>query len=507
MPKKALIILLLIAALLSWDAALAADASTRPATPPNILLLIADDLGYGDCSAYPTHAADISTPNIDRIGQNGVRFSAGYVTAPVCSPSRTGLISGRYQQRFDSAAGWRTTLPHSATTIAEHLHAAGYATMMIGKNDFGQHLPSKQDRRYPMNHGYDHHLGFETHAHDYFLLTRDIEQRATDPHGESPNVGPLDFDRDVKEFASGYTTDIFTDAGISFIRDNATKRPFFLVVAYNAVHDLVEQVPPKYLERYHVAPIPRYEPAMGSYKDYYQTYNHLGKVSETDMRRFYLANLACLDDNVARLLETLDQLKMTHNTMIVFMSDNGGAPASGGNNQPLRASKYTTYEGGLRVPFIISWPAKIKAKETIDEPVSSLDLLPTFAAAAGASPTGASIDGTNLLPRLTSDAPSTDLANRVLYWKFQKQWAIRRGDWKLVRANPVPNHPGGNDSWIKGGPRSSEPQLFNLKDDVAEQHDLAANHPDLMNELQTLYQKWEATHGELSETSSAPTTR
>ena len=160
---------LVLAALLLLPACLfASDATTQP----NILLIVADDLGYGDCSAYATHASDISTPNIDRIAHAGVCFSSGYVTAPVCSPSRTGLISGRYQQRFDKAAGWRTTLPHSATTIAEHLHSAGYATMMIGKNDFGQHLPSKQDRRYPINHGYDHHLGFETHAHDYFLLDR-----------------------------------------------------------------------------------------------------------------------------------------------------------------------------------------------------------------------------------------------------------------------------------------------------------------------------------------------
>jgi len=480
--------------------AVSRGAATQPASPPNILLIIADDLGYGDCSAYPTHAADISTPNIDRIAARGVRFSAGYVTAPVCSPSRTGLISGRYQQRFDKAAGWRTTLPKSAVTIAEHLHTSGYATMMIGKNDFGHLLGSKDDRRYPMNHGYDRHLGFEAHAHDYFLMTRDIEQRALEPHGESPNVGPLDLDRGTKDFARGYTTDIFTDAGIQFARDNAGKRPFFLVMAYNAVHDLVEQAPRRYLDRYHVSPIPPYEPSMGSYKDYYNTYNRLGKVNEADMRRFYLANLACLDDNVGRLLDALALLHVADNTLIVFMSDNGGAPATGGNNQPLRSSKYSTYEGGLRVPLLMSWPAGFAAG-VVDEPVSSLDLLPTFIAAAGVQPSGATLDGMDLLPRLKSAAPPGQVAERVLYWKFQKQWAVRRGEWKLVRSNQPQGGAGGVASWIKDGPRARgmEPQLFNLKEDLAEQHDVIAEHKDVAAELKALYDRWESAHGELWE--------
>lgn len=470
--------------------------AAKASGPPNILVILADDQGYGDVSAYPHHAADIHTPNIDSIAKAGAMFTDGYVSAPVCSPSRTGLISGRYQERFNKEAGWRTSLPARATTIAEHLRTLGYATMMLGKNDFGMHLDDKTDRRYPMNHGYDHLLGFEGHAHDYFELTHDIESAAKDPHGPSANVGPLDFDRGEKSFPGGYTTDLFTDYAIQFAKTNTEQhKPFFIYLAYNNVHDLVEQSPQKYLDLYGLKPIPAYDPSMGSYLKYYNTYNKLGVVNETEMRKYYLANLASLDEHVGKVLSSLNQIGVADNTLIVFLSDNGGAPNTGGNNQPLRGSKYTTYEGGIRIPFILKWPGKIKPGLTISDPAISLDLLPTLVSAAGSSvKPDEQVDGVNLLTR-ASGKSDPSLVDRTLYWKFIDQWAIRRGDWKLVQGKQS-KHPHGEDSWILQGPISNKPQLFNLKEDLAEQKDVSAEHPDIVKDLTDRYKEWESHHGE-----------
>lgn len=501
---KRLLTLALAAAAAAAVATCAASAlAAEPATAarssrPNILVIVSDDQGYGDCSALPHHASDIHTPHIDSIARDGALFTNGYVSAPVCSPSRTGLISGRYQQRFNKEAGWRNALPERATTIAEHLHDLGYATMMIGKNDFGLHLPSKEDRRYPMNHGYDHLVGFDTHAHDYFLLTRDIEQRAIRPHeGPSANVGPLDADRTTKDFPDGYTTDIFTDAAIDFAKASVERhKPFFVYLAYNNVHDLVEQSPQKYLDKYHLKPIPLYDPSMGSYLDYYHRYNTIGSyVDETLMRKYYLANIDSLDDHVGQVLGALEKMGVADNTLVVFMSDNGASVNSGGNSSPLRGSKSTMFEGGIRVPLILKWPGKVKPGQTIDDPAISLDLLPTFVEAAGGQIKPAEqIDGVSLLPRV-EDRDDESLSGRTLYWKFQKQWAVRRGDWKLVHARQAEGKHG-TVSWLLRGPVSKEPQLFNLKTDPAEQHDLAGDHPEIVKALTDSYKQWEAHHGE-----------
>jgi arylsulfatase A-like enzyme len=445
----------------------------------------------------PYHAADIRTPNIDAIAGSGAVFTNGYVSAPVCSPSRTGIITGRYQQRFNKEAGWRNAMPERATTIAEHLRGLGYATMMVGKNDFGIHLPSKEDRRYPINHGYDHVLGFDSHAHDFFLLTRAIEEKAIRPHeGPSANIGPLDFDKGTKDFPGGYTTDIFTNAAIDFAKTSAGEhKPFFIYLAYNNVHDLVEQSPAKYLEPYGLKPIPLYEPSMGSYLDYYHRYNTIGEhVNETDMRKYYLANLASLDEHVGRVLGALDKIGAADNTLVVFMSDNGASLNSGGSSTPLRGSKFTTFEGGIRVPLMVKWPGKIRPGRTIEDPVIALDLLPTFVEAAGGTiKPEEQIDGVSLLPRARGVGDES-LSGRTLYWKFQKQWAIRRGEWKLVVARqPKTRHV---VKWLIHGPTSDGPQLFNLKDDPAEQKDLSQGHPEIVKDLSNAFKVWESHHGE-----------
>lgn len=486
----------LVTAVAATASSLLAAAPAAHTSKPNILLILSDDQGYGDVSVLPHHAPDAHTPNIDALAKSGALFPNAYLTAPVCSPSRTGLISGRYQERFNKEAGWRNALPERATTIAEHLRDLGYATMMIGKNDFGMHLPSKADRRYPINHGYDHVLGFDSHAHDYFELTKDIEDRAIRPHeGPSANVGPLDFDRGTKDFPNAYTTDVFTDAAISFAKDSAARnKPFFCYLAYNNVHDLVEQVPQKYLSKYNLKSIPLYDPSMGSYLDYYHQYNTIGPVvSEADMRKYYLANLDCLDDHVGQVLAALDKMGVADNTLVVFLTDNGASVNSGGNSSPLRGSKFTTFEGGIRTPLVLKWPGHIKEGQTLNDPAITLDLLPTLVDAAGGTvKADEQLDGVSLLPRVTVDQ---SLPDRTFYWKFLQQWAVRHGDWKLVVANQ-PKAKAAHASWLLLGPVSKDPQLFNLKDDPSEQKDVAKDHPEIVKDLTARYKQWESHHGE-----------
>jgi arylsulfatase A-like enzyme len=481
-----------------------------PTTRPNVLIILADDQGYGDCSAYPEHASDISTPNLERIAKAGVRFSAGYVSAPVCSPSRTGLLTGRYQERWSKESGWRYTLPDSIKTNAERMREAGYTTLFLGKNDFGTWDIKAEDRRFPINSGFDHCLSFNGHAHDYMLLTRKIEEETPDPHGDSANVGPLDADKQRKDFPGGYTTDIFTDSAIQFMNAHhgqEGEKPFFVMLAYNSVHDLVQQVPPKYLEKYGVKPVPLYDPTTGEkYEKYYNTYNRLGVgTNEKDMRQYLLANLNCLDDNIGRLLDAMDAGKLTDNTLVFYLSDNGGSPNTGGNNHPLRGAKYTVYEGGIRIPFMVRWPGHAEAGRLVDAPVSSLDIGPTMLTAVGA-PVGAEMDGKSLVPLLMAVAQGPDAKpaaeafdSRPLFWKFQKQFAVRKGDWKLELSS-LDKRPGGHASWIlDSGPFSpGQTQLFDLKTDQAEQKDVIKDHPDIAAELKQAYDSWNVSNGTIA---------
>ncbi|HSB13263.1 MAG TPA: sulfatase-like hydrolase/transferase [Bryobacteraceae bacterium] len=452
-------------------------------------MIVTDDQGYADLSAYAHSAADVSTPNMDRIAAGGVLFTRAYVTAPVCSPSRAGWNTGRYQQRWDPDAGWNPGLPSDSKTIAEYFKSAGYATAKVGKSDFGRGYHRQDGREYPLNHGYDEFLGFSSHAHDYFLLSDKSEKMTPDPYGHSAALGTLFENRGRKSFESGYITEIFTDRAIQFLERNRS-RPFFLNVAYNSVHTLVHEVPEKYLEKFGVKPIPNYDPrTMGKYVDYYDKYAQLGIISGEEMRKYYLANLNCLDDNIGRLLNALDRLKLTENTLIVFFSDNGGTPHGGGGNLPLRGSKSTTFEGGIRVPFMMRWPGRLPAGGTYAYPVSTLDLLPTFldAARIPALPS-ATLDGESFLQAVKAGRPSRN-ESRPLFWLFRGRWAVLSGDWKLVKTSG-PGGPPAHQILSGGDPAEPKPALFNLKSDPAEQHDVSGQHPDVVKRLNRLFEDW-----------------
>ncbi|WP_405415203.1 sulfatase [Maribacter sp. Asnod1-A12] len=456
---------------------------------PNILLIVVDDLGYADFSPFKNHDNSIETPHITELGESGKVFTQAYVTAPVCSPSRAGILTGKNQFRWDKPASWGPGLPDSVKTIAEYLKDAGYRTARIGKNDLGRNFHKNNVREYPLNHGYDEFLGFSAHAHDYWLVSNEIRNRTPDPYGTSALLGPLMHNMGEKSFDEGYLTDILTDASIEFIEQENDK-PFFLTLSYNAVHHLIHEVPKKYLDKYKVKEIPNYDPdslltfgnhEAGTYAAYYDKYSRVGTIQHDDLRKYYLANLACLDDNIGRVLEALKSKELQENTLILFISDNGGSPLTGANNMPLTGGKYSLWEGGIRVPMVLSWPGRIKENSIENRYVSATDILPTLVNAVGLNLSDPELDGIDLLK------PQKD---RLLVWKWQKTWAVRKGDWKLTNAKE--NHWKSEPSaqYVKPIVDNMNLKLFNVETDPGERKDLSKNYPEIVAELEYAFNSW-----------------
>jgi len=455
---------------------------------PNIVILVTDDQGYADLSAYPHAAKDVHTPHMDRIAKEGVLLTQGYVSAPVCSPSRAGWNTGLYQQRWGHWS-WGAPLPATARTLAERLKAVGYVTGKVGKSDFGTHYHSLDVREYPLNHGYDEFLGFSSHAHDYWLLSEEIEKKTPDPHGGSAALGPLFENRGRKEYDQGYLTTILTDAAVDFLKRHRDDT-FLLTVAYNSVHHLIHEVPDEYLKKHGVKPIPNYDPdAMGKYKAYYNTYNKLGPITDDQMRRYYLANLECLDDHVARILDTMDALGLADDTLVIFFADNGGSPLTGANNQPLRGSKYILFEGGIRVPFAFRWPGKLPRGKTYPHRVSTLDILPTCLDAAGV-PVPDGLDGASFLDAVCAGRPAPS-SQRPMVWAFGKHWAVRDGDWKLCHTSDYTGRRP-TSRILKGPGKGAKARLFNLATDPAEQKDVSGAYPEVVGRLTRVYKQWQS---------------
>ena len=411
------------------------DATSQP---PNLIILFSDDAGYAD---FGFHGSDlIRTPHLDRLASSGARFTNGYVTASVCSPSRAGLLTGRYQQRFghelnlpgmrdpgvpDSARG----LPLSERTIADWLNDAGYATGLIGKWHLGL-----EDHFHPTRRGFDEFFGMRKGSGPYFTGTNQtIEDGITPVHPDS----------------LVYLTDEFGNRAVDFIERHASD-PFFLFVSFTTPH-----TPLHAREDLLTGELPRFE---------------------TDVRARYSAMMRSLDDNVGRILAALDDRGLRDNTLVFFANDNGGAmPFNGSLNAPLRGAKGTALEGGNRVPFVMSWPGRIPANSVLEDPVITLDVLPTFLAASGTLlPSDRSFDGSDLMPYMTD--PQHAAPHDTLFWKMQWGAAVRAGNWKLVRT-PADEH------W-----------LFNLDDDLSESNDISAEYPDQVATLRRSLEAWESTH-------------
>jgi arylsulfatase A-like enzyme len=427
---------------------LAATFAAADAPKPNVVVILADDLGYSDLGIHG--GKDIPTPNIDSIAKAGVRCTNAYVSGPYCSPTRAGLLAGRYQQRFGhefnegGANRDKFGLTGTETTLAQRMKAAGYATAAIGK----WHLGYASEFR-PMNRGFDEFYG--TLANTPFFHPQLVDSR----------VGP---DPKRVNDASFYTTDAYGERAVDFLKRNKDKA-FFLYLPFNAVHAPL-QATAKYLDRF--------------------------KEIQDKARQSYAAMLSAMDDAVGRVLSTLRELGLDERTLVFFLSDNGGPMTkmgqNGSNNKPLKGQKGDTWEGGVRVPFFVQWKGRLPAGAVYEPPMIQLDIHPTALAAAGVEAAKDwNLDGVNLLPHL--EGKTAGDPHDALYWRFGPQWAIRQGAWKLVQGYDydATDHGGVNETKV------TKPMLFNVVEDAGETKDLSAEHPDRVKSLRAAWEAWNGT--------------
>ncbi len=420
--------------LIAIHTALSSCVSLPEGRPPNVLVILVDDLGYSDLSCQG--CTDFETPHIDALAERGLRLTQGYVSHPYCSPSRAGILTGRYQQRFghehnpayneeDLTLGTDV----NETMLPALLAGSGYRTGHLGKWHVGAAKPFR-----PIERGYDEFFGFLGGGHHYFKAD-----------GPSEYNGPMWRDEAPTEQALSYLTDDLTNEATDFIKRHADE-PFFLMLAYNAPHS-PDQVPPHYLRQH-------------------QSIKHKG-------RRRYAGLVSGVDAGVGKLMATLEEQGITDNTLVIFLSDNGGRRGVS-DNRPLRGNKGWLHEGGLRGPFIITWPGVLEAGETYDEPVIALDILPTTLALAGVDEPS-KLDGRDIMPFLTGE--TTGSPHETLHWRVcgGKGFAIRQGNWKLVHDVSM-----------------QKPELYNLEQDLAEDHDLASEHPDVHAKLMRTHTQWAA---------------
>jgi len=447
---------------------------------PNIVVLFADDLGYGElgCQGNP----EIPTPHIDSIAKNGVRFTAGYVAGPNCSPSRAGLLTGRTPTRFGyefNPTGGKNEepgfgLPPKEITIAEALHDAGYTTGLIGKWHQGGTA-----KYHPFRHGFDEFFGF-THEGHYFVPppwkgVTTMLRRKTLPGGvkgrwigkkgliytDHMGYDEPDYDANNPIVRGGqpvveaeYLTDALTREAVDFI-DRHDDKPFFLYLAYNAVHS----------------------PLQGA-DAYMRKFAHIEDIH----RRIFAAMLANMDGSVGAVLAQLRESGLEENTLVFFLSDNGGPTRElTSSNLPLRGEKGQMYEGAIRVPFMVQWEGKLPAGKVYEQPVSSMDIFATATSVAGAN-TPKQVEGVDLIPFL--NGKKTGRPHETLFWRQGGKTAIRHGDWKLVRMGR------------RSGPGNSKWELYDLSKDICEETNLAATRPNQLAELISL---WEKTNGAMSD--------
>lgn len=455
---------------------------------PNILLITVDDLGMADCSLYGE--GDVETPNIDRLGKEGIVFENAYVTSPVCAPSRAALMTGRYQHRFgfeytmhdrylrnrleflgfrlfvnsypwkpkwadnvpDRDAVDQQGLPTSEITLAEVLKKSGYQTGIVGKWHLGWSIEKR-----PSAFGFDEQYGF-FHSHSLYapegspgIVDQKIENDWTDPHiWSGQRNGAHAIHRNYQIIVEkDYLTNRITEESIEYIERHKSA-PFFLWISYNAPHTPL-QAPKKYVDQY----------------------QHI----KDPVKRVYRAMIHNLDDNIGRLADYLAATKLDTNTLVIFISDNGGAEYTHTtDNGRYEGGKNTQFEGGIKVPMIIRWTGKLPAGKRYRPMVSSLDVFPTSIRAAEAlSPETRPIDGVNLLPFLLDSLPGNP--HEYLHWKRGQSMAIRTNQWKLM----INDH-------------SGDTLLYNLDGNRFEDPDESSHYPEVVTTLFNRHKEWMKTH-------------
>jgi arylsulfatase A-like enzyme len=424
------VIALGISALPTSSPGAAPGARTPESAQPVVVLIVLDDLGYGDLGCFG--CVDVRTPHIDSLARKGVRLTDFYANGPVCTPTRAALMTGRYQQRvgleWAISPGERGPgLPAGETSLARMLKGAGYDTALFGK----WHLGYRREFG-PLAHGFDEFFGFLSADIDYYSH-REID-------------GEPDLYEGVRPVESqGYMTDLITRRAVRFVEEHAS-RPFFLEVAYSAVHWPFQA--------------PNRPEDVRDVKTWYD-----------GTRRDYVKMLERADDGVGAILDALERRGLTARSLVIVMSDNGGERLS--RSGPIRGSKGILLEGGIRVPCVLRWPGRLPAGQVSAVPAMAMDLTSTILAAAGAQPPeGRTLDGIDLLPILDGSRPAPE---RTLFWRVDRfgQKAARKGKWKYIR------HPRGE-------------LLFDLDADPSERADLSVRHPETVVELRQEVARWEA---------------
>jgi len=405
---------------------------------PNFIIILADDLGYGDVGF--TGSAQIKTPHIDALANTGVTFTQGYVSAPVCGPSRAGLITGRNQVNFGIDNNLKASLPQfdknyvglpiAEKTIANRLSDLGYVNGIIGKWHLGE-----EDHFHPTKRGFDEFWGYLGGGHNYF---------PAEPDGSTYNRKIISNYKEPQPLT--YITDDKGDECVDFIRRHKDE-PFFLYASFNAPH----------------APMQAIEEDL-------ELYSHV----KDEKRRTYAAMVHRLDVNVGRIVNELKKQQLYKNTVIVFLSDNGGPCHSNASiNAPFNGQKGILLEGGIRVPFVLSYPAKLKSS-VYDQAITSLDLTPTFVALAGGKTTKEDkLDGVNIFPYITNEIKG--VPHETMLWRFTISAGIRKGSWKLIR---LPDR---------------LPLLFNLDNDISEQNNVASENWDLVESMLKELGDWDVS--------------
>lgn len=395
---------------------------------PNFIIILADDLGFGDLSM--NGSKQIRTPNIDALAETGVRFSQAYVSSAVCSPSRAGLITGKNQVEFGHDNNLSQVqkgfdkefngMPISEKTIATRLKGLGYTTGLIGKWHLGV-----EGAFHPIKRGFDEFWGYTAGGHDYF---------ESKPDGKG-YMAPIESNFKTPQKIT-YITDDKGDECVDFISRHSDE-PFFLFASFNAPH----------------TPMQALDKDLDLYKDI-----------KNKRRRTYAAMVHRLDINVGKIVERLKKEKLSENTVVIFLSDNGGpAQYNSSCNAPFNGQKGILLDGGIHVPFVMNWPTHLPEGKVYDNPISSLDIAPTFYELAGGVRSEKQFSGVNLIPYLSEN--SVEVPHENLMWKFTISAAIREGNWKLIR---IPD---------------SFPMLFDLSTDVSEQNDLALEQPEVAKRL------------------------
>ncbi|MCG7586870.1 sulfatase [Photobacterium sp. OFAV2-7] len=447
---------LVLSALLFNTAMAHADApapdTQTPVEQPNILIIYSDDQGWGDVGYHGY--TDIRTPNIDKLATQGTQFSQAYVSASVCGPSRAGLMTGVYQQRLGYYGnGNGATIPLSQPTFLEMMKSQGYTTGVVGK----WHLGSKKG--HPVNRGADFFYGFLNGSHDYDWS----DSKEGGKKWQSPIYRNFAIEPPIQN-SNGYLTEMFTEEAVDFI-ERSTDKPFCLYLAYNAVHH-PWVVPQRYLDR-------------------------LEDLNANEERKLFAGMLLAMDDGVGAVMDTLKRKGLDDDTLVFFMSDNGSPRGQGlkpprkkqrgqtvmSSPGPFNGFKGDTYEGGVRVPFVMRWPGKIPHGAVYNQPVINLDITATMLARAGIThpPKGLDFDGKDLMPYITGSIEN--IPHGTLYWRRDDDYAIRDGNWKLTY----------ND---QSGPKTI--RLFNMNRDPEEYHDLSAQYPNIAQHLQNKFDAWDS---------------